>query len=352
MKINKLLTGLFASVLLTFAACNDDDFDFNNQETSYSGILVANEGSFNKPDATVDFLSADLGESKSNIYKSVNNEDLGDVLQTIGFKGTNAFLVLNNSNKILIVNRFNFQKNATVTSNLVNPRYIAFTDSQYYVTNNNFFDTYKLNIYNNADNSFIKSIPFTRYAEKVVEAAGNIIVQTDGSTYDSNYNELPTGHTITIVKPTTNAIDKTVTLPDSGIIKDLVSYEGSAYALSSTATNSYIYKINPTDGTFSTVTLTGIANVQKLRIDSGYFYFLDVGNKVYSKLTTVPASEIKTLFTAPGYGAYGFDIIDGKIFVSDASFTGESTSYVYNASTGAQIKSFKSGIGTNGFYKN
>jgi len=353
MKINKLLTGLFASVLLTFAACNDDDFDFNNQETSYSGILIANEGSFNKPDATVDFLSSDLSTSQSGIYKTVNNEDLGDVLQTIGFKGTNAFLVLNNSNKIVIANRFNFQKNATVTSNLVSPRYIAFTDSQYYVTNNNFFGTYKLNIYNNADNTFIKSINFDRYAEKVVEAGGNILVQTDGSLYNASTGTMDiTGHTITIVKPSTNNIDKTITLPDSGEIKDLVSYEGSAYALSSTAADSYIYKINPADGTFSTVTLTGIANAQKLRIDSGYFYFIDGGNKVYSKMTATSTSEIKTLFTAPGYGSYGFNIIDGKIFVSDASFTGESTSYVYNASTGTQIKSFKSGIGTNGFYKN
>lgn len=352
MKINKLLTGLFASVLLTFAACNDDDFDFKNQETSYSGILVANEGSFNKPDATVDFLSSDLSTSQSGIYKTANNEDLGDVLQTIAFKGTNAYLILNNSNKIVIANRFNFQKNATVTSNLSSPRYIAFTESQYYVTNNNFFDTYKLNIYN-SDNTFVKSINFDRYAEKVVEAGGNILVQTDGSLYNAATGTMDiTGHTITIIKPSTNNIDKTVTLPDSGEIKDLVSYEGSAYALSSTATDSYIYKINPADGTFTTTTLTGIAGIQKLRIDSGIFYFLDSMNKVYSKTISSANSIIKPLFTAPGYGAYGFNIIDNKIFVSDASFTGESTSYIYNALTGEQIKSFKSGIGTNGFYKN
>lgn len=353
MKFNKFLTYFLASALLIVASCKDDDFDLDNQEISYSGILIANEGSFTKPDASVDFLSSDLSAGKSNIYTLGNNENLGNVLQSIGFKGTNAYLVLNTNNEIVVANRFNFKKNTTITSNLDNPRYIAFSESQFYVTNNNFFDVNKLNIYNNADNAFIKSINFDRYAEKVVEAGGNILVQTDGVAYDAanNYSEYPTGHTITIVKPTTNVVDKTITLPDSGIIRDLVSYEGSAYALSSTATESYIYKINPTDGTFTTTTLAGI-NAQKLRVDSGYFYFLDSNNKVYSKLTINSTSTINTLFTAPGFGAYGFNIIDGKIFVSDASFTGESTSYVYNALTGAQIKSFKSGIGTNGFYKN
>lgn len=350
MKFNRFVTAIFASVLLVVASCKDDDIDYNNQETSYSGILVANEGSFGKPDASVDFTAADLSGGVFGIYNSANNENLGDVLQTIGLKGSNAYLVLNNNNKIIIANRFNFKKNTEVTSNLTSPRYIAFTESQYYVTNNNFFDVKKLNIYNNADNAFIKSINFDRYAEKVVEANGNIVVQTDGSRYDSDFNELPTGHTITIVKPTTNEVDKTVTLPDAGIIKDLVSADGFAYALSSTATESYIYKINAADGTFTTTTLMGISNAQKLRINSGYFYFLDGANKVYSKAINIPNSTVTSLFTAIGY-PYAFDVIDGKIFISNSSFTGQSTSYVYTTA-GSQITSFKSGIGTNGFYKN
>lgn len=350
MKFNRFLTAVFALVLLVVASCQDDDVSYIDQETSYSGILVANEGSFNKPDATVDYLSSDLSTSALDVYRSVNNESIGDVLQTIGFKGTNAYFVINNNNKIIIANRFTLKKSAEITSNIANPRYIAFSESQYYVTNNNFFDVKKLNIYNNTDNTFVKSIDFERYAEKVVEASGNIVVQTDGSTYDSNFNELPTGHTITIVKPSTNAVDKTITLPDNGIIKDLVSYEGFAYALSSTATDSYIYKINSATGAITTTTLTNVPNVQKLRIDSGNFYFIDAANKVYSKNMTATTSTVNALFTTPAF-SYSFDVIDGKIFVSNSSFTGESTSYVYSLN-GSQIKTFKSGIGTNGFYKN
>ena len=77
---------------------------------------------------------------------------------------------------------------------------------------------------------------------------------------------------------------------------------------------------------------------------------MDGTNKVYSKNMASATSAVTTLFTAPNY-SYSFDVIDGKIFVSNSSFEGESTSYIYSLN-GSQIKSFKSGIGTNGFYKN
>ncbi|UQB68447.1 hypothetical protein [Epilithonimonas zeae] len=351
MKFKQLLSWAFVSLLLFNISCSDDDFFTGNGEVSYSGILIANEGAYQKNNSSVDFLSLDLSSSKSDIYKSANNENTGDVLQSIGLRGTNAYLVMNNSNQITIVNRYNFQKNVVVTSNLSSPRYIAFSERQYYVTNNNFAGTYKLNIYNAADNTFIKSIPFERYAEKVVEASNNIFVQTDASMYNFTTNEMEiTGHTISIVSPSSNAVSKVVTLPDEGEIKDLISYEGTAYALSSTGTESYIYKIAG-DGTYTATTLTGIGNVSKLRADGGNFYFIDGSNKVYSKNILATATAPQMLFTAPA-SVYGFDVFNGGIFISNASFTGESTSYLYNASNGAQIRTFKTGIGTNGFYKN
>lgn len=347
MKISKFLVGAFAALLLVNISCSNND---DVEVVTYNGIFISNEGGFPSPSASVDFISSDLNTFKSDIYTASNNEILGGVLQGIYFWGNNAFLVLNNSNKIVVADKYTFKKTAEITSNLEYPRYIAFSGNQFYVTNNNFtVGTYKLNVYK-TDNTFVKSINFDRYAEKVVEAGGNIVVQTDGYLYDFASGEnVTTGHTITIVKPSTNEIDNVVTLPDSGIISDLVSYQGFAYALSSTDTDSYIYKINPADGTFTTID-TNIPSVQKLRIDSGNFYFIDASNKVYSE--NISSGTATNLLTATGSYIYGFDVIDGKIFVSDASFTGNSTVYVYNASNGSLIKTFSSGTGTNGFYKN
>lgn len=350
MKLTKLLTIAFASALLFTTSCTDDSNATNDMYYG-NGFLVANEGSYGKPNAEVTFVSSDLNTKQDNIFSSNNgSSNLGDVLQTIAFNGENAYLVLNNSNKIEVVNRYNFKRITTVTSNLQNPRYMAFSGNQYYVTNNNYTDVRKLNVYNN-DNSYVKSISFDRAAEKVVEASGSIVVQTDGVTYDASFNELPTGYTITIIKPSTNTVDKTVTLPSNGIIRDLISYNGNAYALASDNTNSYIYKIDAAAGTFTITTLTALPQAQRLIAYNNKFYFYNSSNKIYSMTvgsTTIPTTP---LVTATGY-LYGFNIIDDKLFVSDASFTADSKVNVYNTTSGALLKTFTAGIGTNGFFKN
>lgn len=355
MKIRKILSLVFASALLFNVACTSDDENviIDPPHGAYeNGIFITDEGGFSTPTSEISFINNDLGTLQSKIYSGNNNEPLGNVLQSVGFDGNLAYLVSNVPNKIEIVNRYTFKKQTTVTSNLVNPRYIAFSGNQYYVTNNNFSNVKKLNVYNK-DNSFVKSINFDRLAEKVVEANGNIIVQTDGITYEATppYNELATGYTVTIVSPATNAVSKTVTLPSNGIIRDLTSYNGYAYVLASDNTNSYIYTINPLSGTFTTTTLTGIAQVKKLSVDTNKFYFINTANKIYVMQIGSPTPS-SPLVSAGNIYAYGFNVIDGKIFVSDASFTSDSKVYVYSTSNGSLLKTFNTGIGTNGFYKN
>ncbi|KQT20514.1 hypothetical protein ASG31_17250 [Chryseobacterium sp. Leaf404] len=353
MKISKILSLAFASALLFNVSCSNDDFTMVEKPLTYeNGILVANEGGFSTPTAEVSFVSSDLGTLYNKIYDANNKEILGNVLQSIGFSGDKAYLVSNVPNKIDIVNRYSFKKQTTVTTNLDNPRYIAFSGSKYFVTNNNFSTVKKLNIYN-SDNTFVSSINFPRFSEKIVEAGGNIVVQTDGTTYASTppYAEMATGYTVTVVNPSSNAVSSTIMLPSNGIIRDLISYNGSAYVLASDNTTSYIYKLNATAGTFSTTTLTGISAAQKLRIDGDKFYFADSTNKIYTMALTATAAPTASIVTTPGT-LYGFNVIDGKIYASEASFSSDSKVHVYNAANGTLLKTFTAGIGTNGFYKN
>lgn len=351
MKFSKILSVALLSTLLFTASCSDETIENLPTQTYAGGILVTNEGSYPNNNATVDIISQDLMYAGKDIYKTANGgAATGDVLQSLAFNGSDAFIVLNNSNKIVIVDRGTFKKKAEITQSIAQPRYVAFSGGNIYVTNNNFTSVKKVNVYD-SNYSFKTDIPFPNYAENIVEAGGKIIVQTDGTGYDASWNEITTGHTISIINPSTNAVQTTVTLPDPGIIKDLISYNGSAYAVSTTATDSYIYKINPADGTFTTTTLTGIPSVTKLRQDSGKFYFLTSSGKIYTTSAATPSVPSAPLFTFAG-SAYGFNVINGRIFISDASFTGNSTAYVFNGSTGAQLTTFSAGIGTNGFYLN
>lgn len=351
MKVTKLLQIAFAFVLLFTVSCTSDYEETLTELTYENGYFITNEGNYNTPNAEVSFVTSNLNFLQNDVYKANNGANLGDVLQTMAFSGNKAYLVLNNSNKIEIVDRVTFKKQATVTTNIDNPRYITFSGSQYFVTNNNFADVKKLNAYNTADNSYVSSISFPRLAERVVEAGGRLVVQTDGVTYETvaPYGELPTGYTVTVVNPA-NMSPTVITLPNSGIIRDLVSYNGTAYVLASGNTNSHIYKINAVAGTYETLTLS-LPNVQKLRIDSNKFYFNDY-SKIYTMDLTSTTTPTSALVAAAG-SVYGFNIIDGRIFVSDAGdFTAASKVSVYNASNGSLLSTFNAGIAANGFYKN
>lgn len=353
MNIKRILPLAFASIMLFNVSCSsDNDTETIETQVNYgNGILVSNEGGFTKPTSDITFISNNLGTVYNNIYVANNGEAFGKVLQSVGFSGDKAYLVANIPNKIDIVNRYTFKKQTTITENLDNPRYIAFSGNKYFVTNNNFSGKKKLNAYNISDNAYLGSIEFPRMAEKVVEAEGNIIVQTDGVGYDAAFNELPTGYTISVVNPSTMVNPTTITLPAKGIIKDLIAYNGIAYVLVADTTDSYIYKINSVAGSYTTTTLTGIADVQKLRADKNNFYFITGSNNIYNM--TIGSTLVSNVPIVKASGnVYGFDVIDGRIFASDASFTEDGKVNVYNALDGTLLKTFTAGVGTNGFYKN
>ncbi len=67
--------------------------------------------------------------------KTTNDEDLGNIVQSIGFSEEEAFVIANVSNKINIVNRYTFEKIASITEGLNNPRYFIAANGKGYVTN-------------------------------------------------------------------------------------------------------------------------------------------------------------------------------------------------------------------------
>ncbi|HCA05880.1 hypothetical protein [Chryseobacterium sp.] len=347
MKLNKLLHFLFAfTLLLGIVSCSNDNND--EQEVFYgNGFLIANEGTFGKPEGDVTFVSADLNLKQDNIF-SLNNggAKLGDVLQMIAFKGENAYLLLNNSNRIQIVNRFNFKAAGEIKAELNVPRYMAFANNNIYVTNDKYLGDKFVSIYKASDFSFIKKITFTDAAERIVEAGNNIFVQNASFGF---------GNKITYINTSTNDIQSTITLPNGNINK-IISNNQNVYAIAAGTTDSYIYQISSTGSITKTTTLTGIANGTNLEISNGKFYFSS-GKNVYAMDMTATTAPTSPLFTVANSvdnfsALYGFSVINDKIFTSDSNgFTQASKIVVYSTS-GTIIRSFTAGIGSNSVYAN
>ncbi|MBT2622774.1 DUF5074 domain-containing protein [Chryseobacterium sp. ISL-6] len=345
MKITKLLQLLFATILLFNISCSNNDDDTLPVITYENGFLIANEGNFGKPNAEVTFVSRDLTFSQNSIFSKNNGTQLGDVLQSVAFNGDKAYLLLNNSNKIQVVNRYTFKSTGTITDQIDQPRYVAVTTNNVYVTNDKYNGAKYVSIYKSSDLSFVKKITFNDAVERIVEAGGNIFVQNASFGF---------GNKITYINTSNNEIQSVITLPN-GNINRTISYNGNVYVIASEATDSYIYQISNTGNITKTTTLTGIANATNLQIDGGK-YFFSSANKVYSMNMTSNITPTTPIITAVDggqyYTLYGFSVVDGKIFTSDVkNFTEDSEITVYTTS-GSKIKSFTTGKGSNGVYLN
>ena len=341
MKINRLLTLVFAFALLFNISCSNDD-DVAPEMDYTNGFLLSNEGNYGTPNADVTFVSSDLNLKHDNIFSGNNGSNLGDVLQMISFSGDNAYLLLNNSNKIQIVNRHNFKRTGEITAQLNSPRFMAFANNNIYVTNDKYGGDKFVNIYKASDLSFVKKINFTDNVERVVEAGNNIFVQNASFGF---------GNKITYITTSNNEIQNTITLPSGNINKMIVNNE-TVYAIAAGTTDSYIYQISNTGSITNTYTLTGIADATNLEIEKGKFYFTS-GLKVYAMdmtSTTVPSAPLFTVANSidPYSNLFGFSVVNDKIFTSDANgFTQDSKISVYSTA-GSLIKTFTAGKGTNG----
>jgi hypothetical protein len=136
MKTTKLIFKLFL-LSLVFVACNEDDSSQIEDilERFEDGIIVSAEGNFGNKDGSLSFITSEYSVSTNFLYKAVNGTQLGGLIQSITFNENDAYIVLNDANSIVVVDRYTFLKKAVITTGLENPRYMTVLNGKGYVTN-------------------------------------------------------------------------------------------------------------------------------------------------------------------------------------------------------------------------
>ncbi|MNK06545.1 hypothetical protein D3C87_244440 [compost metagenome] len=318
------------------------------------GIFVLNEGGIGKNNSTVSFIVND--EVQNDIFATANNNAiLGDTGQSLTFKDDKAYVVLNYSNKVEIVNSTTFAKIATIDTGMVNPRYIAFHGNKAYVTcwgvSDNEEDDY-LAVIDLATNTASTPIPLANGVEKIITVGDKLYVAHQGGWGVNNL--------VSVVDTATNVVT-TITVGD--VPNSLIEKDGSLYVLcggnpgwvpGSTQTGGKLVKINLADNTVAQeIEFVATEHPSNLEVNGDNFYYT-IGAGVYTKTitaTTLPTTSFITVGAPGAYGVYGFDIIDEKIYVGDAGdYATPGTAFVYSIE-GALLDEYTVGVSPNGFYK-
>ncbi len=352
MKFNKFLFAAIAGSLF-FVSCNNDDDNAGVPSGAYdNGVLVLNQGNFNAGNASVSYIS-DAFAVENNIFETNAGRVLGDVGQDIGLEGNNAYIVVNNSGKIEVVNRYSFAPVATING-LINPRYIAFENGKGYVTcwgdGEVATDDY-IAIVDLATNTVSTTIPVAEGPEKIIEENGKLYIAHKGG--------YGFGNSVTVINTANNAVVTTITV--GGIPGSLEEENGTLYVLSegypsyaATETAGSLTRINMSNNTIiGTSNFTGTTHPSNLVIENDALYYT-VSNAVFkgSLLNTIlPSTPLFTADIANGTSLTAFDVEDNNIYVGSGSFTANGSVKVYSL-TGALQQTLTVGVGPAGFYFN
>ena len=136
MNLSKIINSSFYAILLLASlmlqSCKEDD-KIVATPPSGSGVYVVNEGTFFAGNGELSFISGSNGSVSNNLFQSVNGFAAGDIAQSFHIYQGKGYLVMNNSQKIEVVQIPGVTSIATITG-FPGPRYMVTKGNRGYVT--------------------------------------------------------------------------------------------------------------------------------------------------------------------------------------------------------------------------
>lgn len=127
----KTVITLMATLVMTSCTKEGDDED---PSSFTNGIFVVNEGPFQTGTGTIDFIDLETNTIRLDVFATANDgQVLGNIAQSMHISGDTTYIVVNNANKVVLVNSRDFTYIGEI-DNLPQARYIHVEGSTAYVT--------------------------------------------------------------------------------------------------------------------------------------------------------------------------------------------------------------------------
>ena len=139
MRLLKNLTLVYFGLLIFGTACRSDlPKPQPNQvyvpTASKNNVYIVNEGMFNNGNGAISHYNALTGQVIEDVYEKVNGKPIGNICQSMCVVDSIGYIVVNNSQKIVIVSLPSFKKLGEI-NNLYSPRYfLPISKDKAYVT--------------------------------------------------------------------------------------------------------------------------------------------------------------------------------------------------------------------------
>jgi len=322
-----------ACAVFLLTSCEKTEDEPEITANNLKGMFVVCEGVFGQANGDISFYDSKSDQSTKDLFSSVNGVAPGDIVQSFGIADTLGFIVVNNSQKVIVVNMKDFKVVKTI-SGFSYPRSVVRADENtVYVSNG---DGYSGNYIYSIDLTTLKktdSLAVTTGPEKLILNNFKVYAAIAGGWKND-------GNTIVEIDPISFTIVNTFTVAPLPVditsdkndniwayckgVPDYSNYPNVTY------TNAGISKINVSSKVVNTFSLTtisssGINNIAGSN-DGSMIYYLNDG--LYSM--SVSATELPTSKLID-HSFYGVDVDPqtGNIICLDNT---DSEAVIYNTS--------------------
>jgi len=332
-------------IVLATLGCKKKDSSNNNASSTdnfHNAIYVACQGQFQHGNSGVTLYNRSTKNVINNVYATQNNNvALGDICQSLTRIGANIYCVINNSNKIEIVDTSKFQHVATVTG-LSQPRYMVAVNSNIaYISEwiNN--DIAVLNL---QTNTITQHIPVGNSPEHIFIVGNYAFVANSGAyANDSSVSVINTS-TNTVVQTIPTGVNPTDFAQDAN--GNLWIYCAGQYTSTTNYENGELLCVNPT--TYATVKSVPLPfydyNAPYICFDNTHTNLYVCGNNdIYVQNISVNTFSNQVLVARSFYGI-GVDPTTNILYTANAGNNTSNGFVIRYTNTGQVVDSFQCGI--------
>ncbi|MCB9294682.1 MAG: hypothetical protein H6559_16410 [Lewinellaceae bacterium] len=348
MRISLLLA--LAATLWLSNCKKDDEQPAGSLVEAGAGVLVTNEGGFNDGNASVSYFKFEGKSIEQELFAGVNGRPLGDILQSMALVGETAYLVLNNSQRIEIVDVNTFESEGAIEVQ-GSPRYFLPIDDETAYVSDLFGGV--IHVVSLSGRAVTASIPMPQgWTEQMIKVGTEVFVASPSSSGQAPNRQLfvvdSENHVLT------DSIE--VGLSPTALVQDA---GGKLWALCSgdfdTGTPGGLYQVDPqTKSVLQSFPFpdNNIGFAPRLAIDQAGQRLFYTKIDLYAMPVNAAALPAAPLIPADGRGLYGLGIEPGTgyIWLGDAGdYKSRQMIYRYDRE-GNLLDEALAGVAPNGFW--